>query len=70
VKPKVVLLARVKAADGSYPFVRVPIKRNQPQAPQDASAYYLRYTQNGRRKVKAVGTNLEEAFIAYLLPSS
>jgi integrase len=78
-RAKVVLLARVKTEDGKYPFVPVEIKKGRPtpigdtiinkkgrRIPvEDATAYYLRYTQNGARVVEPVGVNIDQAFVAY-----
>lgn len=63
-RPKVVLLARVK--DGNaYPFLPVEIKRGRPIPVEGATGYYLRFTEHKKRKVEPVGVNLDLAFIAF-----
>jgi integrase len=64
VKPKVVLLARVKNGT-RYDFIPVPIKNARPVEIEDATTYYLRYTQNGKRRTEAVGADLTRAFVTY-----
>jgi integrase len=64
-RAKVVLLARIRDEDGSYPFIPVEIKRGSPVPVEEATAYYLRYSQDGKRVVEPVGTNLTRAFVAY-----
>ncbi|MGB7729446.1 MAG: site-specific integrase [Candidatus Acidiferrum sp.] len=63
-KPKVVLLARIKTQD-RYDFLPVQIKNGRPIEPDAATSYYLRYSQDGKRKVEAVGQDLQRAFVAY-----
>jgi len=64
-RPKVVLMARVKASRGRYEFLPVEIKNGKPVEPDEATTYYLRYSQNGKRKVEPVGPDLDRAFVAY-----
>jgi integrase len=64
-QPKVVLIARVKADEGKYVFAPVEIKRGRPVEPQDATTYYLRYSENGKRRVEPVGANLNAAFVEF-----
>jgi integrase len=59
-RPKVALLARVGKL-----FEPVEIKNGRPIEPEDATAYYLRYTHNGRRKWEPVGSDLSRAFVTY-----
>lgn len=52
-----VLLARVKNGtrnDG----IPVEIRNARPVEIEDATTYYLRYTQNGKRRTEAVGADL------------
>ena len=59
----VILLARCK--DGTkYIFKKVQIKRGRPVAPANATAYYLRYSTGGKRKVEAVGPHIDAAYVA------
>jgi integrase len=64
-RPKVVLLARVRAGDSQYEFLPVEIKNGRPIEPEDATTYYLRYSQSSKRKVEPVGPDLDTAFVAY-----
>jgi integrase len=64
-RPKVVLMARVRAPKGRYEFLPVPIKNGRPIEPDEATSYYLRYSQNGERRVEPVGPDLDRAFVAY-----
>ena len=61
---KVTLLARVKNGE-NYIFKKVEIKRGRPVAPANATTYYLRYSDNGRRKVEAVGAQIDAAYVAF-----
>lgn len=63
-RSKVILLARVKQGD-KYPFVTVPIKRGHPAPVDGATCYYLRFTENGRRRTKSAGPDLHRAFVEY-----
>jgi integrase len=70
-KAATVLLARIKAGNGKFPFLPVKIKRDRPVAPDNATAYYARYS--GRkpdgstgRIVQPLGDNLEVAYTAFL----
>src|ERR1700733_4821043 len=71
-RAKVILVARLSEAKTSktgkeyVPFVAVPIKKGKPHLLPNATAYYLRYSENGKRKVEPVGANLEAAFSAFL----
>lgn len=64
-KPKVTFLARVNDGTGKFPFVVVQFKKNQPIAPDNATMYYLRYSNLGQRKTESVGRDLEQAFTQY-----
>src|SRR6267154_1450973 len=66
-RAKVVLLARVKrpTAKIPYPFVPVEIKRGRPVTVENTMGYYLRYSQGGKRVVRPVGANIEQAFVSY-----
>jgi integrase len=63
-RPKVVLLARVKT-DNRYDFLPVAIVKGRPVEPDGATSYYLRFTEQGKRKVVAVGPEIQRAFVAY-----
>ena len=64
-RAKVVLVARVPDGQGNYPFVPVPIRKGRPVAVEGATAFYLRYSQDRKRKVEPVGSNLDVAFSAF-----
>src|SRR6266404_6363329 len=66
-RAKVVLLARVKrpTAKIPYPFLPVEIKRGRPVSVENTMGYYLRYSENGKRVVRPVGVNIDQAFVAY-----
>jgi integrase len=64
-RAKVVLIARVPDGRGNYPFVPVPFKKGKPQPINNATSYYLRYSESGKRKVEPVGANLDAAFSAF-----
>lgn len=59
------MLARVPDGKGSYPFRLVEIERGRPKAPIGATAYYLRFPENGKRKIVPVGSELMAAFAAF-----
>lgn len=62
-RAKVVFLARLKANDT---FVPVEIRRGRPVEPgAEIYGYYLRYRQDGKRRVEPVGKDLTAAFSAY-----
>jgi hypothetical protein len=63
-RPKVVLMARVKAPHGRYELLPIQMKNGRPVEPDEATTYYLRYSQNGKGKVEPVGSNLDRAFVA------
>ncbi len=63
-RPKVVLLARIKVR-GKHNFYPVEIKNGRPVERDGATSYYLRYTENRKRKTEPVGTDLTRAFTAY-----
>ncbi len=58
-------MARVKASRGCYELLPVQVKNGRPIEPDEATTYYLRYSQNGERKVEPVGPDLARAFVAY-----
>jgi len=70
-RAKVTLVARLSETKTSktgkeyIPFVAVPIKKGKPQLLPTATAYYLRYSEHGKRKVEPVGANLDAAFSAF-----
>src|SRR5208283_3297795 len=64
-RPKVTLLARVKASQGRYEFLPVEIKNGKPNEPEEATTFYLRYTDKGNRRTEPVGPDLDRAFVAY-----
>src|SRR3989454_6764177 len=66
-RAKVVLFARVRDPQkpSGYRFESVNIKRGRPAAIPGATSFYLRYQCHGKRVVKAVGSDLETAFIAF-----
>src|SRR5260370_381303 len=70
-RDKVTLLARVREIrDGklSFVFERVETHKKgkpiQPKEPENATAYYLRYTEGGKRITKPTGQNFTEAVTA------
>jgi integrase len=63
-RPKITMLARVKVR-GRHKFFPIDFKNGHPIEPEDATSYYLRYTQDGDRRVEPVGPNLDRAFVAY-----
>jgi integrase len=63
--PKIVFLARIKDRSGKFPFVTVEIKKGRPVPIEGATSYYLRYSENGKRKTEGVGKNLTQAFVAF-----
>ena len=63
-RARVVLLSR--DTKPPYRFLEVPIVKGRPIAPQDATAYYVRYPVNGKRRVEPFGGDLAKAFAAYL----
>lgn len=70
-QPKTVFLARVNSGEGKFDFVPVEIKKGRPVAPENATSYYARYSgvrANGStgRIVTPLGSNLDEAYIAFL----
>src|ERR1700756_4246 len=64
-RAKVVLVARVPDGEGNYPFVPVEIKKGRPVAVEGATAFYLRYSEDGKRRVEPVGSNLDIAFSTF-----
>jgi integrase len=64
-RAKVLLLARVPDGTGKYPFIPVSIKRGRPVPVDNATAYYLRYSVGGKRIVKAVGADIDAAYVAF-----
>ncbi|HEX8838453.1 MAG TPA: tyrosine-type recombinase/integrase [Candidatus Acidoferrum sp.] len=63
-KAKITLCARVPQ-DGKFPFVRVQIKSGKPIPVAGATSYYLRYSENGRQVMRAVGQDLDQAYLAW-----
>jgi hypothetical protein len=53
-KKRIALLARSKKRNGEYPFVPVKVVRGLVLAPSESSAFYLRYTENGKRKTTPI----------------
>jgi integrase len=51
--------------DGKYRRVPVEIKKGRPMPVEGTTAYYLRFSEDGYRKVEPVGAKLDTAFIAY-----
>jgi integrase len=69
-RAKIVLLARVPDGQGNFPFVIIETankkgKLTRPVAPEGATAYYLRYSEHGKRRVEAVGQDIDQAFTAF-----
>jgi hypothetical protein len=64
-RAKVVLIARVPDGKGNYPFLPVPFRKGRPEPVEGATAYYLRYSEGGKRKVEPVGANIDVAFSAF-----
>jgi hypothetical protein len=64
-KAKIAFLARVNDGSGRFPFKPVVIHRGRPQAPQGATTFYLRYSENGRRVTESVGSDIDLAYIAF-----
>lgn len=65
-KAKVTLFARVRNGEGGFGFDKVQVKRGRPVEPESATTYYLRYTENGKRRMEPVGAYLDEAYTALL----
>lgn len=61
-KAKYTLLARVPDGKGNFPFVAVEIKKGQPVPVAGATAYYLRYSENGKVKRDPLGSDLQKAY--------
>ena len=56
-------LARTKSPDL---FLPVEVRKNRPIEPEcEIYGYYLRYRQNGRRKVEPMGKDIAAAYAAY-----
>ena len=66
-RARVVLFARVKDAARAtgYRFENVQIRKGRPVQIPTATSFYLRYQANGKRVVKAVGSDLEVAFVSF-----
>jgi len=64
-RAQVVLLARVRREVGKYSLVPVEIKKGRPVPVEGTTAYYLRFSEDGSRKVEPVSDELDAAFIAY-----
>jgi integrase len=70
-KATTVFLARVNDGTGKFPFVPVPMEKGRPKPPKGATAFYARYSgtrPNGShgRVVKALGSDLDAAYVAFL----
>lgn len=78
-KKKITLIARIKLPAGSTTKAGAPLdygyerllteKRGRavkPNPPSDATHYYVRFTEGGKRQMKSVGTIFEDAWIAFL----
>jgi integrase len=64
-KAKISLVARVPDGNGRYPFRPVTVEKGRPKAPDGATAYYLRFSENGKRKTIPVGSELTAAYSAF-----
>src|SRR3989441_11835660 len=66
-RAKVALFARVKdsAKPSGYRFDTIIVRRGRPVPVLGATAYYLRYQCNGKRVVRALGSDLEVAFVSF-----
>jgi integrase len=58
------LYARVNT-DGKFSLQRVEIQRRNPVVVANTTAYFLRYVENGERKVEPLGKDIRMAFIAW-----
>jgi integrase len=69
-KKRITLLARIKLDEGKYGFEKIITDKNgraiHPKAPSDATTFYLRYTEGGKRRVEPVGDDFEEACTRFL----
>jgi integrase len=59
------LYARINKGNGKSIWQRIEIHRRNPVPVEGASYYFLRYVDNGKRIIKPLGTDLNEAFIAW-----
>src|ERR1019366_9650031 len=58
------LYARIN--DGKkFIWTRIEIRRKNPVPVDNATAYFVRYMENGKRIIKPLGKNLETAFTAW-----
>jgi len=64
-KAQATFLARVPDGKGHFPFVKVETRKGQPIPVPGATSYYLRYRENGTRKMVALGSDLQTAFLGY-----
>jgi integrase len=65
-KATVKFLARVADRNGKFPFIDVPInKKGRPEPVENVTQYYARYTENGSRIVKPLGTDIALAHIVF-----
>lgn len=64
-KAKIALLKRIKKGD-RYVFKDVEIRLNKPVPDENAAAYYLRYSENGRQRTKSMGLDLQAAYVEFL----
>ena len=51
--------------NGQYPFLPVIVEKGRPKSPDGATAYYLRFSENGKRKTIPVGSELTAAYSAF-----
>lgn len=58
------LYARINDG-GKFIWTRIEIHRQHPVPVDNATAYFLRYMENGKRIIKPLGKNLETAFTAW-----
>src|ERR1700676_471568 len=74
-KAKVSLLARINDGTGAFPFVTVEITRRGIKLPvekngkiygdKDVLGFYVRYSDNGQRKIEKVGKDPVDALARY-----
>ena len=63
--PKVTLLTRIRDEAGRYTFVPIDVNKGQAEPIEGGTSYYLRFTQNGKRKTEPVGKDLSAAIAKY-----
>jgi integrase len=64
-QPHFTLLARVPDGQGHWPLRTMKFKARRPLPIPGASSYYLRFRENGQRKILALGDDLEKAYLEY-----